>query len=404
MERIPRPQPMAFLQRWQDKPVIKVVSGLRRAGKSTLLELFREHLLTGEVEARQIQAINFEDLRYEELTESYRRLYGHLQERLLPGKMNYIFLDEVQHVKGFEKVVDSLYVQPNVDIYITGSNAYFLSGELATLLSGRYVELRLLPLSFAEYSLSQKAKGQTAAQNFRTYMSTSSLPYTLNLTDDVSLREYLRGTFSTIVLKDIVSRLGISEVEMLESVTAFLLDSVGNIISPRKVAATMVSKGRKIDPRTVEKYMHALTDSLLLYRAQRYDLKGKAFLEGNAKYYVSDIGFRRLLSAGKAPDLGHVLENIVYLELLRRNYRVGVGQAEKGEIDFVAMRGEDLAYYQVSLSVLDENTLRRELAPLQRLRDNYPKYLLTLDDVLPESNYAGILRLNVVDWLLQDDI
>lgn len=401
MQTIPRPQAMDFLLRWQEKSVIKVISGLRRCGKSTLLLLFREKLQQQGVSNEQIQSLNFEDLAYDPLASDDHLLYQRLQERLIPDKMNYIFLDEVQHVQSFEKVVDSLYIQPNVDLYITGSNAYFLSGELATLLSGRYVELRLLPLSFAEYCQSAKAQGKTPAQNYREYVSTSSLPYTLNLDDADSLTDYLRGTYSTIVLKDIVARLGITDINILESVTSFLLDSIGNLITPRRIADTMTSMRRRIDPRTVEKYLHALTDSLLLYRAQRYDLRGKQLLNSNAKYYAADLGFRRLLASGKRPDSGHVLENVIYLELLRRGYDVRVGQLPDGEIDFIAMKNDELIYYQVSLSILDEHTRTRELAPLQKRRDNYPKYLLTLDEMLPDENYDGILRRNALDWLLR---
>ena len=401
MQTIPRPKAMDFLLRWQEKSVIKVISGLRRCGKSTLLLLFREKLQQQGVSNEQIQSLNFEDLAYDPLASDDHLLYQRLQERLIPDKMNYIFLDEVQHVQSFEKVVDSLYIQPNVDLYITGSNAYFLSGELATLLSGRYVELRLLPLSFAEYCQSAKAQGKTPAQNYREYVSTSSLPYTLNLDDADSLTDYLRGTYSTIVLKDIVARLGITDINILESVTSFLLDSIGNLITPRRIADTMTSMRRRIDPRTVEKYLHALTDSLLLYRAQRYDLRGKQLLNSNAKYYAADLGFRRLLASGKRPDSGHVLENVIYLELLRRGYDVRVGQLPDGEIDFIAMKNDELIYYQVSLSILDEHTRTRELAPLQKRRDNYPKYLLTLDEMLPDENYDGILRRNALDWLLR---
>lgn len=402
MERIPRPKAMDFLWRWHAKDIIKVVSGLRRSGKSTLLKLFKEELLSRGTKQETIQFLNFEDLSYEELCQDYHKLYHYLVNHLQPDVMNYIFLDEIQNVSGFEKVVDSLYLRPNVDLYITGSNAYFLSGKLATLLSGRYVEYKLLPLSFAEYCHSVKAQGKTPAQNYREYISTSSLPYSINLADSASLTDYLRGTYSTIVLKDIVARLGISDVSMLESVTAFLMDSIGNLITPRKIADTMTSMHRKIDARTVEKYMRALTDSLLLYRARRYDLKGKQLLSLHSKYYVSDLGFRRLLSSGRRPDYGHVLENVVYLELLRRGYDVRVGQLPDGEIDFVAMKNDELVYYQVCLSILEESTLERELAPLKKRRDNYPKYLLTLDDTIPDSNYEGILARNVLTWLLDD--
>lgn len=397
-----RPYAIEFLQRWREKNVIKVVSGIRRCGKSTLLQMFRDSLLQEGVSPDCITFLNFEDMSYEEIALDIHKLHDYIGQHLRTDGMNYIFLDEIQHVKGFERVVDSLYIKPNVDIYITGSNAYFMSGELATLLSGRYVELKLLPLSFAEYCSAPGAAGKTQAQNYRRYISRSSMPYTLELDSDIALMEYLRGTYSTVILKDVVARFGISDVAMLESVTAFLLDAVGNIISPRKIADTMTSMGRKIDGRTVEKYIRALTDSMLFYRAPRYDLKGKQLLDNSAKYYTADIGFRRLMSAGHRPDSGHVLENVIYLELLRRGYKVYVGKPTDGEIDFVVMRGSELAYYQVSLSVLDENTLRRELAPLEKLNDNYPKYLLTLDEMLPDESYGGIIRRNALEWLTEE--
>ncbi len=402
MQIIPRKREMSFLLRWRDKDVIKVVSGVRRSGKSTLLSLFRDDLIKKGTSKKAIQSINFEDITYDRMASDYHRLYDHIKKNLVDGTMNYIFLDEIQHVDSFEKVVDALYILPNTDIYITGSNAYFLSGELSTLLSGRYVEIKILPLSFADYSKSERAAGKSPQQNYREYISSSSFPFTLNLNDSESVTDYLRGTYSTVILKDIVARLGISDVMMLESVTSFLFDSIGSLVSSRKIADAMTSKGRKIDPRTIEKYINALKDALLIYEAPRYNVKGKEILSTLAKYYVVDIGVRRLISTSRQPDSGHILENIVYLELLRRNYRVFVGQLKNGEIDFVAMKGDELSYYQVALTVLDEKVLSRELAPLEAQRDNYPKYLLTLDEVMPEANYNGIHRINALNWLLAE--
>lgn len=402
MNRIKREEYLGWLKKWRGKHIIKVVSGVRRCGKSTLFDIYRDYLLSDGVSAEQIIAVNFEDLEFEDLKD-YKKLYTYIRERILPNQMNYIFLDEIQHAEHFEKVVDSFFLKENCDVYITGSNAYFMSGELATLLSGRYVELKMMPLSFKEYSLAMDTAdlNMTNTEKFNKYIHLGSFPYLLRFDlDEKESKEYLQGLYSTILLNDIVARLKISDINSFENVVKFLLHNVGNKISPNKIANTMTSAGMKIDQRTINKYLRGLTESLLMYEAVRYNLKGKQLLSTQSKYYVVDTGFRNVLVRGKDSDIGHILENIVFLELKRRGFDVYVGCMESGEVDFVTMDGDNVAYYQVSASVLDEATLKRELAPLKSLKDNYPKYLLTLDEVFKDANYEGIKKVNVIDWLL----
>jgi len=335
----------------------------------------------------------------------YRALYDHIKQRLVPDKRNYVFLDEIQHVDQFEKAVDSLFIKKNVDMYITGSNAYFMSGDMATLLTGRYIELRMLPLSFAEYceglSLTPANKPMTKMEKYATYLSESSMPYTLQLHGrKEDIRQYLEGLYNSILLKDIVKRLKVSDVTMLESVARFVFDNIGSLLSTSKIANTMTSCGRKIDQKTVEKYLKGLADSLIVYKANRYSIKGKQHLATLEKYYVADIGFRQfLLGSGKA-DQGHILENMVYLELLRRGNEVYIGHLPDGEVDFVTQNASGITYYQVAATVLDESTLRRELASLERIPDHHPKILLTLDEAGAGTNHNGVRQLSALDWLL----
>ena len=395
---IPRDDYLDFLIRSKDKQIIKVISGIRRCGKSTLFEIYKKYLLSNGVDNEQIISINFEDMDYEEL-QDYHKLYKYIKDRLLTDKMNYIFLDEIQHVECFEKAVDSLFIKKNTDIYITGSNAYFMSGELATLLSGRYIELKMLPLSFVEYCIGTDSNiSQT--EKYRQYIEKSSFPQVLNFgNNEKGIREYLMGIYNTVLLKNVVTRYRISDVKMLESVIKFVFDNIGNQLSTTKIANTMTSEGRKIDTKTVEKYVKALIDSMMIYQAKRYNIKGKQYLKTLEKYYVVDIGLRYMLLGNRSTDAGHTLENIVYLELVRRGYDVYVGQIEALEVDFVAMNSDGITYFQVSASVRDEKTLERELASLQKIKDNYPKYILTLDDD-PDADYDGIRRINALDWLL----
>jgi predicted AAA+ superfamily ATPase len=402
---IERREYLNWLITWRERQIIKVVSGVRRCGKSTLFELYRGHLLESGVDARQIHMLNFEDVTFEELTH-YRKMYDYVTSKLLAGRMNYIFLDEIQRVGQFEKAVDSLFLKKNCDVYITGSNAYFMSGELATLLSGRYVELKMLPLSFREFTAGLKAQGRALPSNeaFTLYMNQSSFPYLLRFPSaQAEALDYLRGIYDTVLLKDVVTRLRIPDVNVLENVTKFMLHNVGNKVSPTKIANTLKSKGRGVDQKTVDRYLRGLTDSLMLYEASRYNIKGRQYLTTQSKYYVVDVALRNALVRGHDDDAGHLLENVVYLELLRRGFRVSAGMLDDGgEVDFVAEKAGSVVYCQVAATALDEDVLRRELAPLRRLLDNYPKYLLTLDETFGNANYDGILKRNVLDWLLND--
>ena len=383
---------------FRDKQLIKIVTGIRRCGKSTLLELYQDWQKQQGVEERQIISINFEDIDYEELTD-YKRLYSYLKERLIPGKMTYVFLDEIQHVKDFPRAVDSLFIKKNVDLYLTGSNAYMLSSEIATLISGRYVQIEMLPLSFREY-MESTGSMEDRSTKYVEYLENSSFPYALELKGRPNeLRDYLEGIYNTILVKDIVSRKKITDTMMLKSILRFVFDNIGSPLSSKKIADTMTSDGRKIDAKTVERYLEALSESYIIYQAKRYNIKGKQYLKTLEKYYVVDIGLRFMLLGSRQADAGHILENVVYLELLRRGYDVSVGKVDEYEVDFVAQNSRGTTYFQVALSVRNEQTLERELRPLMMIRDHYPKFILTLDDD-PEAQYDGIRRVNARDWLL----
>lgn len=368
MKLIERASYMDFLQRNRERPIIKVVSGVRRCGKSTLFSLYQHHLLQDGVTEEQIHVINFENLEFEDLQE-YHALYRYVCERLVPGKWNYVFLDEIQHVPQFEKAVDSLFIKEKVDIYITGSNAYFMSSDLATLLSGRYVELRMLPLSFREFCSRERLQEAFSLQElYEKYTRESSFPYAMQLDGrEKDINEYMQGIYSTILLKDIVARLRIA------------------------------------DAKTVERYLQGLQDGLLVYQADRFNLVGKEVLRINSKYYVVDAAMRFFLIGRKGQDTGHVLENIVYLELLRRGYRVYVGALPSGEVDFVAQNERGHVYIQVAESTQQPEVLERELKSLRSIKDNYPKYLLTLDEVNATADYDGIKKRNVLRWLLEEE-
>ncbi|MDD6994552.1 MAG: ATP-binding protein [Candidatus Borkfalkiaceae bacterium] len=395
---IQRKEYLNHLIAFRDKKLIKVITGVRRCGKSTLMELYQEYLKKQGVKESQIISINFEDYDFYELRDE-EKLYEYLKNKIIYNEKNYIFLDEIQHVKDFARVVDSMYIKKGVDIYITGSNANMLSSEIATVLSGRYVEISMLPLSFKEYV---ESTGDTAdlGRKYRDYIENSSFPYALELRNHPKeLKLYLEGIYNTVVVKDIAARKKIADLMMLDSVTCFLFYNVGNPVSTKKIADAMTSDGRKIDVKTVEKYITALTESFVLYKAGRYNVKGKQYLKTLKKYYVVDIGLRYTLLGARSTDVGHILENVVYLELLRRGYDVYVGKVDDSEVDFVAMNESGISYFQVAASVRENTTLLRELAPLQKIKDNYPKTILSLDDD-PKADYSGIIRLNALDWLM----
>lgn len=384
---------------FKDKRLIKVITGIRRCGKSTIMEIYQDYLQKEmKVTNEQIIAINLEDYDFYDMRDP-KKLYAYIKERLLPDQMNYIFLDEIQQCEDFPRVVDSLYIKNNVDLYVTGSNANMLSSEIATLLSGRYVEIKMLPLSFKEY-VESTGDEDDLQRKYTTYLENSSFPYALELAGHPKeIRDYLDGIYNTIIVKDIAQRHKITDTMMLESITRFIFDNIGNQLSTKKIADTMTSAGRKIDVRAVEKYLTAFMESYVIYQAKRYNIKGKQYLKTLEKYYVADIGLRYMLLGSRSTDVGHILENVIYLELIRRGYEVYVGKLDDLEVDFVCMDQKRIIYYQVAATVRDEKTLKRELLPLQKIHDHYQKILLTLDED-PEADYEGIRRINALDWLI----
>ena len=396
---INRPIYMEQLISFREKQIIKVVTGIRRCGKSTLFDLYCEYLQNDGVQKDQIIRINLEDPDYHDV-QDYLQLYNLVKDRLIPDKMNYIFIDEVQTVPDFQKAVDGLFIKANCDVYIAGSNAYMLSGELATLLSGRYVEIKMLPLSFREY-ISALEDETDLQMKYQRYIQNGSFPYILQLSRRRDINAYLEGIYTSIVLKDIVARHRISDAGMLDSVIRFMFDNIGNLCSATNIANTMTSYGRKISAPTVENYLSALVESFILYKAGRYDVKGKQHLATGSKYYLSDIGLRYYLLGSKQVDAGHILENVVYLELLRRGYEVHIGKVGSAEVDFIAIGDYGEEYYQVAYTVNDADgkTLTRELAPLESIKDHNPKYLITMDFV-PLTSHNGIKQINALEWLL----
>lgn len=398
MNYIKRDDYLDFLIRHKDKQVIKVVSGIRRCGKSTLLDIYKDYLLNSDVSQNQIISINFEDISNQD--KDYKQVYYEIKSKLLDEKMNYLFLDEIQNLKSFEKMVDSLFLIKNIDIYITGSNAYFMSGELATFLSGRYVELKMLPLSFKEY-VDSTPSSLTILEKYNKYITYSSFPYTLHYSDDFqSTQDYLLSIYQTIFLKDIVQRYEIRDTMMLQSVISFVFFNIGSRLSTSNITNTLISNGRKTNQNTVEKYLQALSDSLLVYQVKRYNLKGKEILKSIEKYYVSDLGIRYLLCGVKGQDEGHIFENIIYLELLRRGYDIYVGQNNDNEIDFIAIKNNEPLFIQVTLTMRNEETYRREITPLKKLKNSYPKIILTMDEA-PIKDDGGIKIIYAFDWLLK---
>ena len=395
------------LKKWKDEQVIKVITGIRRCGKSTLLELYQDYLKSSGVTDDQIISINFEELEYEELLD-YKALYNYVKERLHNSKTTYVFLDEIQQVENFQKAVDSLYVKKNVDVYITGSNAYLLSGELATLLSGRYVEINMLPLSFAEFC-QMKTDGDKDTL-FAEYMKNGGLPYVTTLGNDSDkIDTYLEGIYNTIIVKDVEERQKrkeldpnkrkVTDIALLKNISKFLAGSIGSPISVKSIADYVTSSGRKTSQNTVDDYLQALVEPYIFYPVERYDVLGKQLLKKNQKMYIVDLGLRRHLLARQKYDLGFSLENIIYFELLRRGYSVNVGKVGVTEIDFVARKNDNVHYYQVTASMTEESTFEREMAPLKSITDNYPKTIITLDR-FTLGNYEGIKVVNAVDWLL----
>ncbi len=405
-ELIERKQYMQQLRSLKDQNVIKVISGVRRCGKSTLLMMFAEELIQSGVDRKQIQFYNFEDLDTLAIGDIYQ-IHTYIKERLVDDKPNYIFLDEIQNVAEFQRLVDSLYIKPNVDVYITGSNAYLLSGELATLLTGRYIEINILPLQFAEYyqfmlSKSPNLSKQEILANFIHYGGIPEYNKQLNISEKQA-DLFAQSVLKTIVEKDIFQRLNITNKHDFNKIIDFVFDSVGSYVSPRSISDTLRSNGTIIDKQTVAKYLDALCEAYLIYKVPRFEIKGKGLLQTLNKYYVVDPCFAKVrLKKAILKDRSHWLENMVYLELLRQNKEVFIGKRHNLEVDFVAIDYNDYtSYYQVAWTTENADTLERELASLKAIKDSTPKYLLTTDvDFNPV--YDGIRKLNVIDWMLNN--
>jgi hypothetical protein len=402
---VQRKEYLENLLQWKDEQVIKVVTGIRRCGKSTLLAQFQEQLKQSGVSDEQVVSVNFEELEYEELLD-YKKLYAYLKERLVEGKTTYIFLDEIQKVNCFEKVVDSLYVKPNVDIYITGSNAYMLSGDLATLLTGRYVEIKMLPLSFKEFL---EVTGLDAEKGFAEYLRNGGLPYVAVMdrkTEKVDA--YLEGIYNTVIVRDIEDRQArkesnianrkINDIALLKTIAKYLASVIGSPVSVRGITDYLISSGRKISANTVNDYVEALTESFIFYPVERFDIVGKQILKVNRKFYMVDLGLRNHILPRRNYDLGFSIENVVYFELLRRGYKVAMGKCGDSEVDFVAEKNGVYTYFQVTADMTAKETFDREMKPFYNIKDNYEKIVLTLDH-LSVGNYNGIKVVNILDWL-----
>lgn len=387
----------------RNQNLIKVITGIRRCGKSTLMAEYIEWLKSDGVSESQIIFLNFEERENSQFLD-WQSVYDHIINKLSPNGTRYVFLDEIQILPQFEKLVDALFVKQNIDLYITGSNAFLLSSELGTLLSGRYIAINLHPFSFAEYV---KVFGENASIDrlFRQYMNTSCFPeaVTLSLSSPDMVNAYLKALYETIVVKDIVKRHNLRKFDTLQHVVNFLFDNVGSIVSPNNIADVLRASGaERLSHNTVQKYIRFFTESYLIYPTRLYNIRGRRLLSSAYKYYVVDLGLRNILQTNNpAADLGHKLENVVYFELLRRGGEVYAGRADNGEVDFVVMKANGKReYYQVAYTANDEKTLERELSSLERIRDSFPKYLLTTD--FDNSNINGIQRLNVIDWLLKN--
>ncbi|CAM3923435.1 ATP-binding protein [Flavobacterium cucumis] len=393
---------------YKDKDLIKVVSGLRRSGKSTLLELYREQLLKKGIEQKQIQFYNFE-LPENYVNKSWDTIYFEIKTKLVENKPNYIFLDEVQNIPSFEKLVDGLFATQNVDVYITGSNAYLLSSELATLLSGRYIEISILPFSFNEYLTARNIDTKNKYLNYETlffdYINETSLPKGIELRDAGfdKIYEYLEAIYKTIVEKDITQRHKINDKRAFENILKFVASNIGNALSPNNISTTLKQDGQSIHHATVEKYIDYLVGSFVFYKVNRFDLKGRKQLATQEKYYLVDMGLLNILvGKERTTERGHILENIVYLELLRRGNKIWTGTTRNSEVDFVCKtKTGAIAYYQVAWQITSDKTIEREFSSLEKIKDNYPKFLLTTDDFT--QSRSGIIHLNVFNWLLNSN-
>lgn len=402
MKPIDRKNYMNTLIGLRDKNLIKVLTGVRRCGKSTVMNMFREYLMADHVEENQIVFMNFETLENHKWLSDFEGLYYHIINQLDLSKKCYVFLDEVQQITDFERLIDGLYVKPNIDVYVTGSNAYLLSSELGTLLTGRYINIHILPFSFKEFLLTQDDISRTDLL-FARYIDSGGMPGIFELPDS-AVKGYIENVIQNIIKKDVLVRNNWRNEEHFYKTTAFLFDSIGSVVSPKKITNTLKTINKlSISHNTVDNYINALVEAYLFYKVKRYDLRGKGLLMTQEKYYSVDLGLKKhFLGDTINPDLGHNLENIVYLELLRRGYQINIGKANNTEIDFVVRKtnGEQ-EYIQVAWSTKEQSTFEREIRPFELIRDFNRRILLTTD-VEPEITYKGIQKINVIDWLLKE--
>ena len=404
MEIIPREDYMQWLREFRDKPIVKVVTGLRRSGKSTILSLFMRELLDDGVDERQFLSINFEEMENEPYLERHR-LYDRIMGAKEDGKRLYVFLDEIQHVAEYEKVVDSLQVKDGFDVYITGSTADLLSSELATRLTGRYVEVNVLPLSFRESVWGKTVTLENREALFRDYLTYGGLPGArLFPNGSRAQREYVENVYRTIIEKDVLKR-SVRGRFLVEGIIRYLLGTIGSLTSPKRMADRLGEEARTRDEKsaaycTLVSYLERLTDCFFVYRPDRFDIVGGELLKQINKYYITDFGFVHYLLNSPTIELQQLVENVVYFELLRRRYKVCTGKADDKEVDFVA-QGDDGTpiYVQVAVSVKDEEKLKQELAVFKNVKDNYPKYILTMDQVFV-PDHDGVKTVSVYDFLL----
>lgn len=386
---------------FKDKPLIKVITGMRRCGKSTLLDLFKRYLMQSGVSKDHIVSINFESMTVDDI-KNYKELYTFIKGKISASGKTYILLDEVQQVVSWEKAVNSFTVDFDVDIYITGSNAYLLSSELSTLLSGRYVEIKMLPLSFKEYlDFNDFGKNDDPALFFERYLQYGGLPAITVIKDSPeTISPFLSGVYNTVIMKDVVERNEVRDAALLESVVKFVVSNVGSLISTKKISDYLTSAGRKTTSETIDNYLKMLESAFIIYRANRYDLKGKMYLKTQEKYYVVDTGIRNELLGFRDTDYGYILENVVYFELLRQGFEVAVGKIGTLEVDFVATKPDKKIYYQVSATILDRVVREREIRPLLGIQDNYEKVILTMDRSFV-MDYEGVRVENILDFLMK---
>ena len=401
MKQIDRPLYLDRIKSYKDtNGIIKIITGIRRCGKSTLFKIYQNYLLENGVNQDQIISINLDDMENSKLLDC-QVLYEYIKSKLIDDKMNYIFLDEIQNVKKFQLVLNTLNLRENVDLYVTGSNAYLLSGELATFLSGRYITIKMYPLSFKEYVSSFKDTNNTSIEDkFANYITYGAFPYILTCNDNNQIFDYLEGIYNTIIIKDVIQRNSITNIERLKKILMFLVANIGSLTSINNIKNQMLNDNFKINVATIENYITYLTDSFIIHKVPRYNIKAKGLLQTNDKYYIADMGFRYYLLNRSKKDRGHILENIVYLELLRKNYRVYIGKLDNLEIDFIAEKEGERVYIQVCETMMGEETRERELKPLKLIKDNYEKIVLSMDKIFLE-NIDGIKSINLIDWLLK---